>query len=94
LAVTLDIIIQITKHQNIKIDTEKTQNYLHATFSGKIYDILKQLQKEQEEIVNTPVGFSKTMTNWLFEINLTRALLQYAKEVVNYAKKDFSKKVI
>jgi len=91
---TADIIAKMVVHQNIEIDAEKAQNYLNTTFCEKIFNILEQLRKEQEEIANTPVGFSKTMTKWSFEINLTHALLQYAKEVVNYSKIDVSKEVI
>jgi hypothetical protein len=85
---TVEMIRQMSDYQNIPFDKSKAIEYLGQTNRARYAQIIKQVREEQEEADKSIFGHIPSMRSQIFTTNLTHALLQYAKEVLNHAKID------
>lgn len=85
---TVDLIVQISNYQGISFDKSKAIEYLSQTNKAKYAQIIKTVREEQEEADKSAFGLLPSMRSHIFQVNLTHAMLQYAKEVLNHAKID------
>ena len=85
---TVDLIVQISNYQGIKFDKSKAIEHLSQTAGKRFAEIIKTVREEQEEADKSMFGQIPSMRSQIFNTNLTHAMLQYAKEVLNHAKID------
>lgn len=84
----IELIVRISKYQNIDFDNKLAAEYLKQTAKDRFKAIITQVKAEQEESKESLIFSSKAWQSKIFEVNLTHALLTYAKEVINYSKID------
>lgn len=85
---TVELIRQMSDYQSIPFDKSKAIEYLSQTNKARYAQIIKTVREEQEEADKSAFGLIPSMRSQIFQVNLTHALLMYAKEVLNYSKID------
>jgi hypothetical protein len=83
---TVELMCQTSAYQGIEFDNSRAAEYLRQTAGARFAQIIKQVREEQEEADKSFFGHIPSMRSQIFQVNLTHAMLQYAKEVLNHAK--------
>ena len=86
---TIKLLCEMAQSQGIDFDNKRASEYFQRTYKDKFVEIKKQVREEQEEADRAIIG--KAFKSQIFTVNLTHALLQYAKKALNYAKHDKTK---
>jgi hypothetical protein len=85
---TVELLCQTAAYQGIDFDNHKASDYLKQTYQVRFAEIVKTVRAEQEEADKSFFGHIPSMRSQIFNVNVTHAILQYAKEVLNHAKID------
>ena len=89
---TIKLLCEMAQYQGIDFDNKLASEYFQRTYKDKFAEIRNQVREEQEEANKCLIG--QAFKSQIFSINLTHALIQYAKEALNYAKYDKSAIVV
>ena len=85
---TAQLLAQMSHHQQIEFDNAKAVEYLKDNGRRRFKEIVAQVRAEQEESKESFIFSSPGWQKRIFETNLTHALLQFAKEILQYSKLD------
>lgn len=80
-----DYIIAYANHNNIEFSKGAANAYYNETAAVKLSGIVADVRAQQKEVDDSIFGGSKAFSKKAFEINLTHALVEYAKEIVDHS---------